>query len=150
MEKNMFMREALKEALKAYKKNEVPVGAVVVFNGKIIGRGHNLRESENDPTAHAEIVAIRDAATKIGNWRLEKCTLYVTLEPCMMCSGAIYLSRIKKVYFATKDPKAGTLVSHEKLLDKDWLNHKTVYETGTFSKTAQKILKRFFKKLRKK
>lgn len=143
-----FMREALREALKAYAKNESPVGAVVVKDGRIIGRGHNLRENAHDPTLHAELIAIREAAHALNDWRLENCVLYVTLEPCMMCAGAIYQSRISNLYFATRDPKAGVIVSKETLLTKEWLNHYTVIEEGLFEKTSSRILKRFFSKLR--
>lgn len=145
-----FMREAMREALHAYAKNETPIGAVVVKDGKIIGRGHNLRQTLHDPTLHAEIIAIRAAATRLNDWRLEDCDLYVTLEPCMMCAGAIYQSRIRNLYFAVRDPKAGAVVSQETLLTKEWLNHFTRVEQGLFEKTSSRILKRFFARLRKK
>ena len=108
-EKEFFMREALKEAQKAYDQEEVPIGAVVVLNGEIIGRGHNLREKEQDATLHAEIKAIRQANQHLGSWRLEDCELFVTLEPCPMCSGAMILARMKKVVFGAFDPKAGDI-----------------------------------------
>ncbi len=142
------MREALKEAYKAYKKDEVPVGAVIVRDDRILGRGHNLTESLQDPTLHAEMVAIRKASRYFKSWRLEGATLYVTLEPCMMCAGAIYLSRIKKVVYAAKDPKAGVITSKDNLLDREWLNHRPAFEQGKYSKFSGQLLKRFFKKLR--
>ncbi|TYB30598.1 MAG: nucleoside deaminase [Candidatus Mcinerneyibacterium aminivorans] len=145
---NDYMREALKEAYKAYKKDEVPVGAVIVWNDKIISRGHNMTESLQDATLHAEMIAIKKASRYLKSWRLEDSTLYVTLEPCVMCAGAIYLSRIKKVIYAAKDPKSGVLTSRENLLDKDWLNHKPEYEQGKYSQFSGQLLKRFFKKLR--
>ncbi len=144
-----FMREALCEAIKAYYKNETPVGAVVVKDGRIIGRGHNLRESAANPVMHAEVIAIQNAAKALDDWRLEDCDLYVTLEPCMMCAGAIYQSRIRTLYFAAKDPKAGAVVSQAELLSAGWLNHTTVLEYGIYARVSEKILKRFFKKLRK-
>ncbi len=144
-----FMREAMREALKAYAINETPVGAVIVKNGKIIGRGYNRRETDNDPTLHAELIAIRDAAHVLNDWRLEECDLYVTLEPCMMCTGAIYQSRIRTVYFAAQDPKAGTVVSRETLLTCEWLNHRTTVEQSAFELTSSRLLKRFFSRLRK-
>ena len=148
MDNNIFMNEALKEALKAYKKDEVPVGAVIVKNNIIIGRGHNKREGKNDPTAHAEIIAIKSAAKNIKNWRLINCDLYVTLEPCTMCAGAIYLSRVKNVFIGALDPKQGAIISKDNVFDKKWLNHKVRYKIGIKSSLSKKILKRFFKKLR--
>src|SRR4051812_49244752 len=106
-EDNKWMREAIEEALKAQRIGEVPIGAVIVKGDEIIGRGHNLRETTLDPTAHAEMIAIREASHKLGAWRLMDCTLYVTLEPCPMCAGAIVQSRVRKVVYGTADPKAG-------------------------------------------
>lgn len=148
MEKEMFMREALKEAQKAYDKEEVPIGAVVVLNGEIIGRGHNLREKEQDATLHAEIKAIRQANQVLGNWRLEDCELFVTLEPCPMCSGAMILSRLKKVTFGTFDPKAGTAGTFMNLLQDERFNHQVEVEKGVLEEECQQILKNFFKGLR--
>lgn len=144
------MRQALKEALKAYAKGEVPVGAVVVYAGEIIGRGHNLRESSQDPTTHAEIIAIREASRKRGSWRLEECDLYVTLEPCLMCAGAISLARIRKVYFGAADPKAGALVTCVRAYDFQWLNHIPDFEEGLGKGTSSALLSRFFEHLRRK
>ena len=104
MEAEVYMKEALKEAEKALALEEVPIGAVVVKDGEIVGRGYNRRETDKDPTAHAEVIAIRQASAKLGGWRLHQCDLYVTVEPCPMCAGAIVLSRIKKLYIGTADP----------------------------------------------
>ena len=150
MQHDPFMRQALKEALKAYAAGEVPVGAVVVYSGEIIGRGHNLREKSQDPTTHAEIIAIREAARERGSWRLEECDLYVTLEPCLMCAGAISLSRIRKVYFGTPDPKAGALVSCVRAFDFQWLNHIPEFEEGLSQAASSALLSRFFEHLRRK
>ena len=147
---NKFMKEALKEAKKAFEKDEVPVGAVIVYKAKIIARGHNQKEMKNDATLHAEIVALKKAYKKLDAWRLEDCELYVTLEPCMMCTGAIVHSRIKKVYFGADDPKAGTIVSIANLLDMDKLNHKVEYEKGILKEECSKILKDYFKGKRNK
>ena len=147
-EKEMFMREALKEAQKAYDKEEVPIGAVVVLNGEIIGRGHNLREKEQDATLHAEIKAIRQANQVLGSWRLEDCELFVTLEPCPMCSGAMILSRLKKVIFGAFDPKAGTAGTFMNLLQDERFNHQVEVEHGVLEEECQQILKDFFKGLR--
>lgn len=143
------MKEALKEALKAYKKLEVPVGAVIVKNGEIIAKAHNLKETKNDTTKHAEIIAIQKASKKIEAWRLEECEMYVTLEPCTMCAGAIINSRIKKVYIGTKDPKAGACGSVLNLFEDYKFNHKVEYEIGIMQEECEKILKDFFKELRK-
>ena len=148
MEKEMFMTEALKEAQKAYDKEEVPIGAVVVLNGEIIGRGHNLREKEQDATLHAEIKAIRQANQVLGSWRLEDCELFVTLEPCPMCSGAMILSRLKKVTFGSFDPKAGTAGTFMNLLQDERFNHQVEVEHGVLEEECQQILKDFFKELR--
>ena len=142
-----FMQEALKEAQKAYRKGESPVGAVVVMDGKIIARGYNQRESKQDPTAHAEIIAIRKAAHKLGNWRLNGCDLYVTLEPCPMCAGAAIQARIDKIVIGTMDPKAGALGSKLNLLEFKF-NHEIDIKTGILEKECADVLKRFFKELR--
>ncbi|HHH84884.1 MAG TPA: nucleoside deaminase [Firmicutes bacterium] len=149
MQHDPFMRQALKEALKAYAKGEVPVGAVVVHSGEIIGRGHNLRETSQDPTTHAEIIAIREAARNTGSWRLEGCDLYVTLEPCLMCAGAISLSRIRKVFFGASDPKAGAIVTCVRAFDFEWLNHIPDFESGLSETTSSALLSRFFEHLRR-
>ena len=147
-EKEFFMREALKEAQKAYDQAEVPIGAVVVLNGEIIGRGHNLREKEQDATLHAEIKAIRQANQHLGSWRLEACELFVTLEPCPMCSGAMILARMKKVIFGAFDPKAGTAGTFMNLLQDSRFNHQVEVEQGVLEEECQEILRSFFKGLR--
>lgn len=145
-----FMKEALKEAKKAYEKDEVPVGAVIVKDGKIIARAHNLKETKLDTTCHAEILAIKKASRKLNSWRLENCEMYVTLEPCSMCAGALIQSRIKKVYIGTMDYKTGACGSVFNLLEDYTFNHKVECETGILSKKCEKILQDFFKELRKK
>ena len=144
-----FMKQALKEAEKAYKKLEVPVGAVIVKDGKIIARGHNQKETKKDTTKHAEIIAIQKASKKLGSWRLIDCEMYVTLEPCSMCAGAIINSRIKKIYIGTKDEKTGAVGSVLNLLEDYKFNHKVEIESGIMQKECEKILKDFFKELRK-
>lgn len=149
VEKEFFMKEALIEAQKAAAKDEVPIGAVVVHQGKIIGRGHNLRELEQDATLHAEIKAIRQANQYLGSWRLEECELFVTLEPCPMCSGAMILARLKKVTFGAFDPKAGTAGTFMNLLQDERFNHQVEVEQGILEEECQEILRDFFKKLRR-
>ena len=136
------MKEALKEAKKAYKKLEVPVGAIIVKNGEIIARAHNLKETKADTTKHAEILAIQRASKKLNAWRLEDCEMYVTLEPCTMCAGAMINSRIKKVYIGTLDPKTGVCGSVFNLFEVEC-------EVGILQEECEKILKDFFKELRK-
>jgi len=143
-----FMKEALKEARKAYEKEEVPVGAVIVKDGKIIARAYNLKESKKDTTKHAEIEAIKKASKKLDSWRLEDCEMYVTLEPCPMCAGALIQSRIKKVYIGTKDPKTGACGSKLNLLNDYNFNHKVEINDDVLQKDCENILKDFFKKLR--
>lgn len=143
-----FMYEALKEAKKAYEKEEVPVGAIIVKDNKIIARGHNLKETKLDTTKHAEIIAIQKASKKISAWRLNECEMYVTLEPCAMCAGAIIGARLKKIYIGTMDYKTGACGSVLNILDYNF-NHKVEYETGILQKDCEYILKDFFKKLRK-
>ena len=147
-EKEFFMREALKEAQKAYDQAEVPIGAVVVLNGEIIGRGHNLREKEQDATLHAEIKAIRQANQHLGSWRLEDCELFVTLEPCPMCIGAMILARMKRVVFGAFDPKAGTAGTFMNLLQDSRFNHQVEVEQGVLEDECKEILQQFFKGLR--
>ncbi len=143
-----FMLEALQEAKKAYKKNEVPVGAVVVQNNKIIARAHNLNITLNDPTAHAEILVLRKAAKKLKNYRLTNCELYTTLEPCPMCAGAMVYARIKKLVYATDDPKSGACKSVLNIVNNKRLNHRIEVVSGVCKKQAEKLLKQFFKSLR--
>lgn len=149
LEKEKFMKEALKEARKAYNKQEIPVGAVIVKNGKIIARAHNLKEINQSALAHAEILAIKKANKKLENWRLIDCEMYVTLEPCTMCIGAIISSRIKKIYIGTMDEKAGACGSVLNLLDYKF-NHEVEIETGILQNECETILKDFFKMLRNK
>ena len=144
-----FMKQALKEAEKAYKKLEVPVGAVIVKDGTIIARGYNLKEIKLDTTKHAEILAIQKASKKLKAWRLTDCEMYVTLEPCSMCAGAIINSRIKKIYIGTMDQKTGAVGSVLNLLEDYKFNHKVEIESGIMQKECEKILKDFFKELRK-
>lgn len=145
---NKFMEAAYKEALKAYKKNEVPVGAVIVRDGKIIARGHNLRESKQNSLAHAEIIAIAKACKKIGFWRLDDVEIYVTLEPCPMCTGAIIQSRIPRLYFGALDKRNGSVVSNLKMLDNVY-THKVDYVYEQDLRFSQ-ILTNFFKEMRSK
>lgn len=147
--KDHYMREALREAQKAYDIGEVPIGAVIVKNDEIIGRGYNTRETSKDPTAHAEMQAIREASAYLGGWRLIGCEMYVTVEPCPMCAGAIMLSRINKVYIGTMDEKGGAAGSLMNILQDDRLNHMTEVETGVLQEECEKIMKDFFKALRK-
>ena len=144
-----FMKAALKEAKKAYDKLEVPVGAVIVKDRKIIARAHNLKETKNDTTKHAEILAKQKASKKLNSWRLIDCEMYVTLEPCSMCAGALINSRIKKVYIGASDQKTGAVGSVFNLLEDYTFNHKVEYEKGVMQEECENILKEFFKKLRK-
>lgn len=146
---NKFMKEALKEAQKACEKLEVPVGCVIVKDGKIIARAHNQKEIKQDTTRHAEISAIQKASKKLKSWRLIDCEMYVTLEPCSMCAGAIINSRIKKLYYGTQDEKTGAVGSVLNLFEDYKFNHKVEIENGIMQKECEKILKDFFKKLRK-
>jgi len=148
MNKEKFMKEALKEAEKAYEKEEIPVGAIIVKDGKIIARAHNLKETRKSALEHAEILAIRKASKKLKSWRLLDCEMYVTLEPCTMCMGAIILSRIKKVYIGALDEKTGACGSFINLQEHKY-NHEVEIETGILKEECEYILKDFFKKLRK-
>lgn len=144
---NDFMREALKEAKKAYKKLEVPVGAVIVKNGEIIARAHNLREGKNNSLAHAEILCLQKACKKLNTWRLEGTELYVTLEPCPMCAGALIQSRVDKVYIGAEDHKNGAVGSVCNIL-KENFTHKLEYEYLENCEECSKIISDFFKQLR--
>ena len=145
-----FMKEALKEAKKALELEEIPVGAVIVKDGKIIARGYNKKELKKDATRHAEIIAIEKASKKLDNWRLIDCEMYVTVEPCVMCAGAIISSRIKKVYIGTEDNRMGAVGSVLNLFDDYTFNHKVEYEKGILKKDCESLIKDFFKYLRKK
>lgn len=145
-----FMLEALKEAKKAYKKGEIPVGAVIVKDNKIIARAHNLKETKKDTTKHAEIIAIQKASKNIEAWRLIDCEMYVTLEPCSMCAGAILQARIKNLYIGAMDEKTGACGSVLNLLEDYKFNHKVEIQRGILADDCEYILKEFFKELRKK
>lgn len=147
--KEYFMKEALKEAEKAYKKLEVPVGAIIVKDGKIIAKAYNQKESKTDTTKHAEILAIQKASKKLKSWRLIDCEMYVTLEPCTMCAGAIIHSRIKKVYIGAMDEKTGAVGSVLNLFEDYKFNHKPEVEKGILKEDCESLLKQFFKELRK-
>jgi tRNA(adenine34) deaminase len=144
-----FMKEALEEARKAFEKDEPPVGAVIVKDGEIIARGHNLRESLQDPTAHAEMLAIRAASAKLGRWRLSDCDIYVTLEPCVMCAGAMVLSRLNRLIYGTDDPKAGAVNSLMNLVSDERLNHQIEVKSGILAAECGDLLRRFFSARRK-
>lgn len=143
-----YMRAALKEAQKAYNKGEIPVGAVIVKDDKIIARAHNLKELKKDTTKHAEIIAIQKASKKLESWRLEDCEMYVTLEPCSMCAGALIQSRIKKVYIGTMDYKTGACGSVLNLLNDYKFNHYVEIENGILKNECENMIKQFFKELR--
>ena len=149
IEQQKFMKEALKEAQKAFDKIEVPVGCVIVKDGKIIAKAHNLKETKQDTTKHAEILAIQKASKKLQSWRLLDCEMYVTLEPCSMCAGAMIQARIKKVYIGALDEKTGACGSVFNLLEDYTFNHKVEYETGILQEECENKLKDFFKMLRK-
>ena len=145
-----YMRAALREAKKAYKLDEVPIGCVIVQNDKIIARGYNRRNTDKNTLAHAEISAIKKASKKTGDWRLEDCTMYVTLEPCQMCAGAIVQSRLKKVVIASMNPKAGCAGSVINLLQMKQFNHQVEMLTGVLEEECSAMLSGFFQELREK
>ena len=147
-EKDKFMKEAIKEAKKAYGKLEVPIGAVIVKDWKIIARGHNQKEEKADTTMHAEIIAIKKASKKIGAWRLNGCEMYITLEPCPMCAGAIINARLDKIYIGTMDEKNGACGSVTNVLEEYKQNYKVQKEEGIHQKECEEIIKNFFKELR--
>ena len=143
-----FMKEAIKEASKAEALNEVPIGAVIVYKGEIISRAHNLRESQQNAVAHAELLAIDQACEKFGTWRLEDTTLYVTLEPCPMCSGAILLSRVRRVVYGAVDPKGGCAGTLMNLLQDPRFNHQSEVTAGILGEECSQMLSQFFQQLR--
>ncbi|WP_283587405.1 tRNA adenosine(34) deaminase TadA [Limosilactobacillus viscerum] len=147
-EQEKFMREAIAEAQQAAVLNEVPIGAVVVKDGQVIGRGHNMREHFQDVTYHAEMLAIMEACERLHSWRLEDCDLYVTLEPCIMCSGAIINARIANVYYGAPDPKAGAVDSLYHLLTDTRLNHQVNVTSGVLQEKCSQMLKNFFRAIR--
>ncbi len=143
-----YMREALRQAKKAYRLEETPIGCVIVHEGKIIGRGYNRRNTDKSPLAHAEITAIKKASRKLGDWRLEGCTLYVTLEPCQMCAGAIVQSRVERVVVGCMNPKAGCAGSILNLLDVKEFNHQAELVTGVLKEECIALMTGFFRELR--
>lgn len=144
-----YMRLALNEAKKALEFDEVPIGAVVICEGQVIGRGFNLKETRHDPTAHAEIIALQDAARNLKSWRLDNCQLYVTIEPCPMCAGAIIQARIERVVFGALDPKAGATGSLYNLIEDSRFNHQVKeVKGGVLAEESKDIIKKFFKNLR--
>jgi len=147
-EHERFMRAALEEAQAAMEEDEAPIGAVVVRGGRVIARAHNQREQLRDPTAHAEMIAITQAAAALGSWRLEDCTLYVTLEPCPMCAGAILQARIPRLVYGAADPKAGAVRSLFRLLNDARLNHRAEVVSGVLAQPCGEMLTRFFQKQR--
>ncbi|MGB4720801.1 MAG: tRNA adenosine(34) deaminase TadA [Bacillota bacterium] len=148
MNDETFMHRALLEAKKAYLKGEVPVGAVITLDGQVIARAHNRREELQDPTAHAEILAIREAAAKLRSWRLVGATIYVTLEPCPMCAGALVLARIGRLVYGAADPKSGGAGSVMNLVNHEVLNHRVSVTSGILEDECSALLKQFFSELR--
>jgi tRNA(adenine34) deaminase len=148
MQDEDFMREAIKEAEKAEELKEVPIGAVIVIEGKVVARAHNLRENEQNAIAHAELLAIDQACKELRSWRLEDATLYVTLEPCPMCAGAIMLSRVKRVVYGAADPKGGCAGTLMNLLEDERFNHQSEVISGVLEKECGQILSDFFRKIR--
>jgi len=149
MDDSEYMQEAIAEAVAAAAIGEVPVGAVVVVDGKIVGRGGNRRESAADPTAHAELIAIRQAARAVGGWRLVGATLYVTQEPCPMCAGAVINARVERVVYGCDNPKAGAVRTLYRLLEDERLNHRVAVEQSALAKECGELMTKFFAELRK-
>lgn len=145
-----YMKEAIRQAKKAWKMEEVPIGCVIVHEEKIIGRGYNRRTTDKNPLAHAELAAIKKASKKMGDWRLEDCILYVTLEPCQMCSGAIVQARVKRVVIGCMNPKAGCAGSILNLLQVERFNHQVEITSGVLEAECSQMMKGFFKELREK
>ena len=143
-----YMKEALKQAKKAYALGEVPIGCVIVYEDKIIGRGYNRRNTDKTTLAHAELAAIKKASKAVGDWRLEDCTLYVTLEPCQMCAGAIVQARVKRVVIGSMNPKAGCGGSILNLLEMEQFNHQVEVERGVLEEECSTMMSQFFKELR--
>jgi len=147
---NNFMREAICEALKAYELKEIPIGAIIVKDNKIVGRGYNLKETLKDATLHAEIVAIKDACRNLGGWRLPGCTMYVTIEPCSMCTGALVNARVDRVVIGARDYKTGACGTVINIAQMEKLNHQITVDFGVLEDECSNILKDFFMELRKK
>lgn len=144
-----FMKMAIREAIAAMEEDEAPVGAVIVRNGRVIAAAHNQREALSDPTAHAEMIAITQAASEIGDWRLEDCALYVTLEPCLMCAGGILQARVPLVVYGALDPKAGAVASLYQVLNDGRMNHRCEVVGGVMSADCGELLTHFFREKRK-
>ena len=140
-----FMEMALRLARKAFSREEVPVGAVVVVEGKVVGRGYNQSLTRSDPTAHAEILALRQAARRVGNYRLTSATIYCTLEPCAMCAGSLVWARVRRLVYGAKDPKAGAVDSHLRLFESESVNHRVEVVSGIGEAQAVKLLQEFFR-----
>jgi tRNA(adenine34) deaminase len=149
MEDETYMRLALEEAMAAGDEGEVPIGAVVVCDGAVVARSHNRRENDRDPTAHAELLAIRAAAVSLGRWRLSDCTVYATLEPCPMCAGAMHQARISRLVYGAPDPKAGAVGTLYDLSDDERLNHRFDVTKGVLAEESSELLRAFFGRLRK-
>lgn len=145
-----FMKEAIRQARKAYALDEVPIGCVIVYEGKVIARGYNRRNTDKNTLAHAELIAIRRASRKLGDWRLEGCTMYITLEPCQMCAGAIVQARVSRVVVGSMNPKAGCAGSVLNLLQMEQFNHQVELTTGVLEAECSEMLSGFFKELRQK
>ncbi|MFA9463489.1 MAG: tRNA adenosine(34) deaminase TadA [Velocimicrobium sp.] len=143
-----YMKEAIKQAKKAYQIREVPIGCVIVYEGKIIARGYNKRNTSKDPLAHAELLAIKKASRVIGDWRLEECTMYITLEPCQMCAGALVQSRVKRVVIGSMNAKAGCAGSIINLLEMPQFNHQVEVTRGVLEEECSFLLSSFFRELR--
>ena len=151
MEKEIrFMKEAIKEAKKAELIDEVPIGCVIVKDDRIVARGHNVRETKKTPLGHAEIIAIDKASKNLGAWRLQDCDIYITLEPCIMCAGAIIQSRIRHVYYGEKDPKGGAIESSINVLEAKSINHHPEITSGILEEECSNIISQYFKRKREK
>lgn len=146
----LYMQQAIEAAKKAEAIGEVPIGAVIVYKGEVIASGYNIRETSQTTLSHAELIAIQQANEKIGSWRLEECVLYVTLEPCPMCAGALVQSRIKRVVYGAADPKAGCAGTLMNLLNEDCFNHQVEVTKGVLEKACSQLLTQFFRRLREK
>lgn len=150
MDHEMYMREAYRLAKKAYRQEETPIGCVIVRDGRIIGKGYNRRNKKKNSLAHAEIIAISQACKKVGDWRLEDCTMYVTLEPCPMCAGAIVQARMPQVVIGARNPKAGCAGSVINILDMDGFNHRVELVEGVMREECEQLMTGFFRELREK
>ena len=149
-ERERFMKEAIRQARKAYLLEEVPIGCVIVYDGKIIARGYNRRNTDKNTLSHAELIAIRKAAKKLGDWRLEECTMYVTLEPCQMCAGAMMQARLTEAVIGCMNPKAGCAGSVLNILEMDGFNHKVQVTRGVLEEECSQMMSQFFRELREK